>query len=247
MLTLVLIVIAIIIAIFALVKVIDKFVKPQLKPVISIVLWLLTALFAYLIYESIQAPIKFDRLKEGRYKVAVNRFQDIKKVQQAFKSIKGRYSDNMDEIVNFVENEYFVILERKDSSVADVERNKAFGLTEGYYKDIVVTREIARVRVKDSLFRDSDRYKRLNLVRVDGLEAPIAMTAGFIDRNDIKVPVFEARLRKRDLFTDQDADLVAKEDKVKSVEGIDGEFIILGSMEEVNLTGNWPKKYGNNE
>jgi len=247
MLKLVLIVVALIIAIIALVKVIDKFVKPQLRPVISIVLWVLTAVFAYLIYESIQAPIKFDKVKEARYKVAVNRFQDLKKVQQAFKTVKGRYTDNMEEIIKFVENEYFVIIERKDSSVADVARNKAFGLTEGYYKDVVVTKEIARVLVKDSLFKDSDRYKRLNLVRVDGLAAEIQMSAGFVDRNDAKVPVFEARLKKRDLLTDQDQSLVAKEEKVKSVEGIDGPEIILGSMEEINLTGNWPKKYGKNE
>lgn len=249
MLTLVIIVVVLGLVIVGLVKVIDKFVKPKFRPVVSIVLWAVTILFAYLIYESIQAPIKFDKIKEARYKVAVNRMQDIKAVQLAYKSIKGSYTDNMDSIIKFVENDYFVIVERKDSSVVDVERNKAYGITSGsgYSKDVVVTREIGRVKVKDSLFKDSDRYKRLNVVKVDGITSQIEMKSDYVVRNETKVPVFLAKLEKVTLLTDQDPDLIAKEKTVKSVEAIDGEFITLGSIEEVNMTGNWPKKYGNNE
>lgn len=247
MLTLVIIIVVLGLVIVGLVKLIDKFVKPKLRPIISIVLWAVTILFAYLIYMSIQAPIKFDKVKEARYRVAVNRMQDIKAVQLAYKSIKGRYTDNMDSIIKFVENDYFVIVERKDSSVVDVERNKAYGITSGYFKDVVVTKEIDRVKVKDSLFKDSDRYKRLNTVKVDGITSQIEMKTAFVERNDTKIPVFQAKLEKVSLLTDQDPDLVAKEKTVKSVEAIDGEFIILGSIEEVNMTGNWPKKYGNNE
>jgi hypothetical protein len=247
MLTLVIIIVVLGLVIVGLVKLIDKFVKPKLRPVVSIVLWGVTILFAYLIYMSIQAPIKFDKIKEARYKVAVNRMIDIKAVQLAYKSIKGKYTDNMDSIVKFVENDYFIILERKDSSVVDVERNKAYGITSGYFKDIVVTKEIGRVKVKDSLFKDSDRYKRLNMVKVDGISTQIDMKADYVIRNNTKVPVFLAKLEKISLLTDQDPDLIAKEKTVKSVEAIDGEFITLGSIEEVNMTGNWPKKYGNNE
>ena len=53
--------------------------------------------------------------------------------------------------------------------------------------------------------------------------------------------------KKAKLLTDQDPSLVAKEKKVVSVDGINGEYILLGSMEEVSMSGNWPKKYGNNE
>ncbi|MBC8884492.1 hypothetical protein H9X57_17305 [Flavobacterium piscinae] len=73
------------------------------------------------------------------------------------------------------------------------------------------------------------------------------MKAGFIKKSDLNVPVFEAKLEKAKLLTDQDQGLVAKEKKVVSVDGINGEYILLGSMEEVSLSGNWPKKYGNNE
>ncbi len=253
MITFIIIVVVLILSILGLVKFIDKKVNSKLKPVISIALWLISAVFAYLIYQSIQAPIEFDKLKEKRFQAAVNKMIDIKAVQLAYKSINGKYCDNLDTLVAFIENEKFTILERKDTSVIDAEKNRAFGLSVGadgvggYFKDVVKIREIGKVSIKDSLFKESDRYKRLNLVRVDGLEAKIDMKASFIERNDAKVAVFQAKLVKADLLKDQDQSLVKREKNVVSVDGINGEFILLGSLEEVSMSGNWPKKYGNNE
>ena len=247
MLTLVIVLVVLAIIIVGLVIVIDKFLPKKIRPVVSIILWAITIVFAYLIYESIQAPIKFDKVKEGRFKVAVAKFQEIKNLQQAYKSIKGTYTNNIDSIIKFVENDYFVIVERKDSSVVDVEKNKAYGISTGYYKDVVLTKVIGRVKVKDSLYKDSERYKNLNVVKVDGITAEIKMEIGVKKVSDTDVPLFKASLSKASLLTDQDQALVEKENKTKSVEGIDGEMIILGSLDEVNLTGNWPKKYGKNE
>ncbi|MBA4155200.1 MAG: hypothetical protein C0512_12750, partial [Flavobacterium sp.] len=101
--------------------------------------------------------------------------------------------------------------------------------------------------IKDSLFKGSDRYKNLNIVKVGDIETKITLKAGYIERDDLKIPVFEAKLNKSSLLSDQDPSLVAKEKKVVSVEGINGEYILLGSLEEVSMSGNWPKKYGNNE
>jgi hypothetical protein len=249
-----LVLLAILIVLIALmifvVKFFNKNEKSSLKTVVIAVFWFTTLLFAYLIYNSIQAPIKFDKLKESRFQVAVNKLIDLKNVQTAHKAVKGRYTDNFDELIQFVENDYFTLLERKDSSVNDIKMNKAFGLANNgtnYMKDTLIIKVIGKVLVKDSLFKDSDRYKRLNVLRVDQQEAPVSMQAGFIEKNDTKIPVFKASINKADLLKDQDSDLVAKEAKVVSVDGINGPEIILGSMEEVNLNGNWPKKYGKNE
>lgn len=247
MLTLVIIVVALALVIVGLVKVIDKFLPKNLRLLVSVLLWAVTIFFAYKIYESIQAPIKFEKIKEGRFKVAVAKFQEIKNIQQAYKSIKGTYTDNVDSIIKFVENDYFVIIERKDSSIVDVERNKAFGIDSGYFKDVVITKEIGRVRVKDSLYKDSEKYKNIDIVKVDGISAKIKLEIGSKLVNETRVPLFKASLLKADLLTDQDPDFVEKENKTKSVEGIDGDMILLGSLDEVNLTGNWPKKYGKNE
>lgn len=253
MIILLIIIAVILIVVFFLTKLINKSTNKTLKPVLSIVLWIITLVFGYLIYQSIQAPIEFDKLKEKRFQIAVNKMLDIKSAELAYKSVKGKYTDNLDSLIYFIENENFIILERKDTSVIDVEKNQAYRLTVdekgtgGYFKDVVVTKELGRVSIKDSLFKGSDRYRNLTTVKIGDIEAKIDLKAGTIERDNMKISVFEAKLEKAKLLSDQDASLVEKEKKVVSVEGINGEFILLGSMEEVSTSGNWPKKYGNNE
>ena len=36
---------------------------------------------------------------------------------------------------------------------------------------------------------------------------------------------------------------IAKENQVVSVDGVNGDAITVGSLEEVNTNGNWPKNY----
>lgn len=253
MILLLVIFVIIAVAIYFLAKLINKSTNKTLKPVLSIVLWIVTLIFGYLIYQSVQAPIEFDKLKEKRFQIAVNKMLDIKSAQLAYKTVKGKYTDNLDSLITFIENEKFTIVERKDTSVIDVDKNRAYGLTVdakgtgGYFKDIVVTNILGKVSIKDSLFKGSDRYKKLDVVKIGNIETKIIMKAGILERDELKIPVFEAKLNKASLLSDQDPGLIAKENKVVSVEGINGEYILLGSLEEVSMSGNWPKKYGNNE
>ncbi len=255
MLTVIIVVVLLCLLIFLFGKFLDKFFSPKTKGLVIAVMWLLTILFGYLIYDSIQEPIRFDKLKEQRYQAAVNKMLDIKKAQLAFKEINKRYTDNLDSLVQFIETAEFTIIERKDTSVIDVERNRIYGISVGsdgvggYFKDIVVTKEIGKIKVKDSLFKDSDRYKRLNTLKIDGLteRIPVTMKAGWLVKGEFKSPVFEAKINKTALLSDQKGYLVAKEKKTVSVDGINGEEIILGSLEELSMAGNWPKKYGKNE
>ena len=74
------------------------------------------------------------------------------------------------------------------------------------------------------------------------------LKAGFVEQNDVNIPVFEAAAKKDFLFFDQDKDLVNQEKQVIStVVGVTGDVIKVGSMEEVTTSGNWPKTYGDNE
>ena len=69
------------------------------------------------------------------------------------------------------------------------------------------------------------------------------MEAGFLEENDIKIPVFEAKVSKDVLLHDQDKDLLVQEKQVVSVDGVDGPALVVGSMTEVSTNGNWPKNY----
>ena len=69
------------------------------------------------------------------------------------------------------------------------------------------------------------------------------LQTGVINQNNINIPVFEASVEKDILLYDQDKNLVKKEKEVVSVEGVNGPTLKVGSMEEVNTNGNWPKNY----
>ncbi len=78
-------------------------------------------------------------------------------------------------------------------------------------------------------------------------KAKFEMDAGTITKNDIKIPVFEAKVAKDVVLYDQPSDFLNKEKQVLSVDGINGAYISVGSMTKVETTGNWPNRYGNED
>lgn len=253
MLKIAIFIVLLLVIIFALVKLIDKFVSAKVRPILSIVLWVISVGLAYMIYASVMKPIEFKKEKERRYEAAVSKMMDIKKAQMGYKTVHKDFADSFEKLVNFIENEKFAIVSRKDTSVIDAAKNAAFRITTdatgqgGFFKDIVIIDTLGYVTVKDSLFKNSDRYKRLNVVKFGNIEVPVKLEASSIVRNNTKVPVFRAEIDKNALLSDLDQELVAQENKVESIDEINGDKIILGSLEEAVVTGNWPKKYGSNE
>lgn len=239
--------------IFGGVKLVDKFATPSTKLIFTGVFWVLTFFLVYLIFNAVNDPIKFEKIKQKRYQAAVNKLQDIRKAQLAHKTIKGSYAANFNDLVSFIENEQFAIIERKDTSVIDVEKNATFRITVdetgtgGYFKDIVMLDTLGFVPVKDSLFKNSTRYKNLNEVKTDDFKADVVLDAKIIEKNDLKIPVFEAKISKKKILRGLSPDLIQKELNIIGVDEINGDQIILGSLEEINTNGNWPKKYGDNE
>ncbi|MGV7108005.1 hypothetical protein [Flavobacterium sp. U410] len=238
---------------FGLVKIIDKFLPRNARPIVSVALWLVCGVLAYLIYASVMKPINFEKAKNERYEIAVKKLLDIKKAQLGYKSIHGKYADSFDELVRFIDAEKFPIISRKDTSVIDEAKNAAFRITTdatgkgGFFKDVVVIDTLGYTSVKDSLFKNSDRYKRMSEVRIGDLVVPISLKTAEVERNDMKLPVFQAKIDKNAILVGLDEELIEQENRVESIEEINGDEIVLGSLEDVTVTGNWPKKYGNND
>jgi hypothetical protein len=236
-----------------LVKLIDKFLPSNSRVYISIFLWIVCGLLAYLIYASVMKPIEFDKAKSERYEMAVRKMLDIKKAQSGYKTVYGKYADSFEELIRFIDNEKFSIVSRKDTIVIDAVKNAAFGITTdgtgegGFFKDIVKIDTLGTVTVKDSLFKNTDRYKNLKQIKIGDLIVPITLKTSSIVRNETKVSTFQCTIDKNLLLSDLDQDLVASENKVEGIDKINGDQIILGSLDEASVTGNWPKKYGSNE
>ncbi len=213
------------------------------RPYILGSLWLLILVFASLLFKSIYNEIKFDEVKNSRYQVVIKNLKDIRDTQLAHRTVKGVFQDNWDSLVKFVEIDSFTITQRRDSSVLDKEMTKRYGGVKTY-KDIVIVDTLGLVSVKDSLFGFDDRYLRMmNVPFSKNDQTRFELKAGFLNQNGIDIPVFEAFVRKRIILHDQSLNLVLKENQVQSVDGVNGPTLKIGSMNEVNTNGNWPKNY----
>lgn len=242
--TLFIIIITIVLTI-ALVKLIDHFVSAKFKPVILAIVWILIAFLGYATFKSVYTPVLFDQEKEKRYAEVIKNLIDIRNAEMAHRQVTGQFTDNWDSLIKFIEEGEFTITQRRDSRVKDAVMSKQFGID--YFKDIVVIDTLGTVSVKDSLFKNSDRYKTMMNVPVGKPGEKFKLEAGFLEKDGVKIPVFQASVKKDVILYDQDPDLLVQEKQVVSVEGINGDALTVGSMDEVKTSGNWPKTYGNNE
>ena len=109
----------------------------------------------------------------------------------------------------------------------------------------MVVDTLGYVSVRDSLFGTDTRYKTMMNVPVGKPDTLFEMTAGTIDQNGVNIPVFEAKVLKKYILFGEDQNLIKIEENVVSVDGVNGDALLVGSIEEVNTNGNWPKNYSN--
>ena len=244
MFKIILIAVAVIVVTIGLVWLIDKYVPSKVKPVLTIALWALIFYLGYLTFMSIYEPIQFNKVKNKRYAAVIEKLIDIRDAQLAHQQVTGKFAPTFDNLVKFIDTAQFTITQRRDSTVIDEELTRRYGGVETT-KEITIIDTLGFKPVKDSLFKNSDRYK--TMMNVPNTDAQFEMQAGLLEQNDLKIPVFEASVKKSVILHDQDKDLIAQENQVVSVDGVNGDALKVGSMEEVKTNGNWPKTYGDSE
>ena len=209
------------------------------RKIITYVLYFLSIILVFQIYNSIDAPIEFNKVKNERYQKVIERLKDIRNAQVAFKSVNGIYSDNFDSLVNFIETGQFTIIEKRDSSYMQYDRVYRIDML----REVIVVDTLGFVSVKDSLFKNDNRYKDLELVPIDGIDEKFSIKADIIDKNGYNVPVFEVKVSKDVILFDQNKDLLMQEKETVSVDGVNGPALVLGSLEDVSTNGNWPTTF----
>ena len=207
-----------------------------MKVGIQAFLWLLIFFFSYQIYDSINGPINFNKVKNERYKKVINRLKDIRVSQIAHKDVKGYYANNFDSLINFIDNGIFTLIEKRDSSYLEYDRTYRIDML----KEVIVIDTLGFVSVKDSLFKTNNDYKMMSKIPIEGVEEIFTINADIIDKNGYNVPVFEVKVSKDIVLFDQDTDLLKEENETISVDGVNGSEIVLGSLTEVSVNGNWP-------
>ena len=242
MITILLIVLTLV-AVFVIVKLIDKFVPQSKKWIFTILFWVLAIVVGKALYDSIMEPIEFKKTKEVRYAKVIENLRDIRDAEIAHKTVTGKYSGDWDALVKFIDTAKYTLTQRRDSTIIDVELTKQFGGVE-MTKDIVIIDTIGTASVKDSIFKNSTRYK--TMMNVPDTDAKFELKAGMIEKGTSKLPVFEAKVSKKIILLGQPEYLIAEGLETVAVDGVNGSDLSVGSMTEISTNGNWPRKYDEN-
>ena len=93
------------------------------RTITTYVLYFLSVVLVFLIFRSINAPIKFNEVKNERYSKVIERLKDIRNAQIAFKSVNGIYSNDFQELIKFVDSAEFTITQKRDSSYLEFDKS----------------------------------------------------------------------------------------------------------------------------
>ncbi len=204
---------------------------------IQVILWVASIFFAYKIYDSINGPLQFNQKKNERYATVIDRLKDIRSAQIAYKDVKGVFSNNFDSLIEFVDKGHFTLIEKRDSSFLEYDRIYRIDML----REVVVIDTLGTVEVKDSLFKNSDEYKEMAFIPINGVNGQkFEIASKVIDKNGYKVPVFEVKVKKSVILFDQNKDLIKQENETIAVDGVNGPEIVLGSLTTISTNGNWP-------
>lgn len=210
-----------------------------MKTIIQIVLWIVCIFLGYLIFKSVNAPIEFNKVRKERFSEVIAKLKDIRDAQEAYKSVNGRYAGNFNSLIQFVDTGNYTITQQRDSSFMRYDKVYQIELQ----KDTIIIDTLGFVKVKDSLFKNDNRYKSLMEVPGAANGEKFEMKADIIDKSGYKAPVFEVKVDKEVVLYDQPKDLLAREKAHMSVEEVNGTTLKVGSLTDVSTNGNWPPIY----
>jgi|TARA_R110002050_G_scaffold34967_11_gene88327 hypothetical protein len=212
--------------------------KLQMKTVIQIVLIVAAIILVYFIYQSIERPIEFEKAKDARYKVTVERLKDIRKAQLAFKDVHGHFTADWDSLINFIKTDSLPLV-RKIGMLNDSMLEA--GLTEeAAIKKGLIIRDTLRVSVLDSLFGPSFQAEKIKMVPVKDTVAEFHLGTNIITTGSgIQVPVFEAKAHNNTILKNLDRQMVINLNDQRRTNGKYPGLRVGSLTETTNNAGNW--------
>ena len=228
------------------------------KILVEILLALVAVGCVYGIYRSIMKPVNFNKEKDQRKDVAVQRLKDIRTLEVAFKGVNGRYTADIDSLINFYNTGKMDIIMQvgsNDDSLAMENtkrvKDRAFlklskeeqnaRLMELYRQGQKLVFSISTpIAVKDTLFNgrpdfcvDSLKYIPFSGKQLVETDAIIKTVSG------VQVPLFEARMPWKALLKGMDNQLRINLDaELEDQDKFPG--LQVGSVNQPNNNaGNW--------
>ena len=78
--------------------------KGIVKKIVSILLLFVIAGLVYACIKSIMQPINFNKQKDYREAIGIQKMKDLRTLQEAFKSVNGHFTASSDSLVDFYKN-----------------------------------------------------------------------------------------------------------------------------------------------
>jgi len=224
---------------FGLAFLIVKYLPLKFRWMVSVVLVALGALLVFKIYDGVMKPINFNKNKKVKYEKVIQHLKIIRDAELAHYEVNGTYTDNQEGLVQFIDTAQFAITEVRDTVIQVNKGSKWQPVMVPVEKRIVDTIGYEPVLKR---FEGKDYKNMFNVPGVEGKK--FELTIGSVEKiAGLLVPVFEARTEKKDILKGMDRSLVKQELEAVESSEIKGEYVSVGSLDEVTTGGNWPTLY----
>jgi hypothetical protein len=152
-----------------------------MKTIIQIVLGVIVVVLAYLLYDSLMEPIRFNKAVEHRKELVVQRLKDIRELQVAYKDRYGRFAGGFDTLINFYKFDSLKIVKQVgswDDSIAVAKK--------------LVYSDTIKVAVKDSLLKTVAGFSIDSIAFVPLVGKPFQLQAiSYMSISKVMIPLFE--------------------------------------------------------
>ena len=206
----------------------------------------------YALVSSVMEPVHFEKHKEYRKGIAVQRLKDIRELQVAYKNVNGKYTADIDSLIMFYnEGKMKVVMQigSQDDSVA-VANTKALKKRKPKIKpeemlklynagQSLVFKIENEVPVKDTLFSHREHFVVDSLAFIPFSGDSIIMASTIKRVSGVNVPLFEASMPWKSLLKGLNNQLRINLDSQCEDQG-KFKGLQVGSVESPNNNaGNW--------
>ena len=216
--------------------IIVKYLPLKLRWIASILLMVLSVFLIYKIYYGIMQPIIFNKHKVTKYAKVIKQLKIIRDAEVKHFEVLGKYTKDKAGLIKFIDTaqvaltETKTIVEKEDRGggiIIDVEIRKT---------DTIGYESVAKY------FKGRNYQDMFKVPGVEGKEFDIEI--GTVEKvQGLVVPTFLVKTEKAGILKGMDNSLIKQELEAVATDQIKGEFVSVGSLDEVSTGGNWPPSY----
>ncbi|WP_158838253.1 hypothetical protein [Polaribacter sp. L3A8] len=216
--------------------VIVKFLPLKLRWIASILLLALTVFLVSKIYYGIMEPIIFNKTKVVKYNKVINNLKIIRDAEVKHFEVTGTYTKDKAALIQFIDTAKLALTETK--TIVEKE-NRGGGIiidVEKRQTDTIGYEPVSKY------FKGKNYKEMFKVPGVAGKEFEIEV--GTVEKvPGMVVPTFYVKSNKTDILKGMNESLLKQELEQMATDQIKGEFVSVGSLDEVSSGGNWPPSY----